>query len=81
MGYPLSEQFGEFPIQQYPNVSEENQLFDGQRVRDIVNGDLYRPIAAPPVGSLLVASGASIPVGCLLNSLSVSRRPVLADFG
>jgi iron complex transport system substrate-binding protein len=35
--YP--EQFGEFPWEQYPEVPEENQLFDRQRVRDIVNGN------------------------------------------
>jgi iron complex transport system substrate-binding protein len=35
--YP--EQFGEFPWEQYPEVPEENRLFDRQRVRDIVNGD------------------------------------------
>jgi iron complex transport system substrate-binding protein len=36
--YP--EQFGEFPIDQYPEVPEENRLFDRQRVADIVNGDI-----------------------------------------
>ena len=36
--YP--EQFGEFPWEQYPEVPEENRLFDRQRVRDIVNGNI-----------------------------------------
>jgi iron complex transport system substrate-binding protein len=36
--YP--EQFGEFPFEDYPEVPEDNQLFDRQRVADIVNGDL-----------------------------------------
>ncbi|WP_435066236.1 ABC transporter substrate-binding protein [Halobaculum sp. EA56] len=36
--YP--EQFGEFTFETYPEVPEENQLFDRQRVRDIINGDI-----------------------------------------
>jgi len=36
--YP--EQFGEFPFETYPEVPEENRLFDRQRVVDIVNGDI-----------------------------------------
>jgi len=36
--YP--EEFGEFDPERFPEVPEENQLFDRQRVRDIVAGDL-----------------------------------------
>ncbi|WP_137290546.1 ABC transporter substrate-binding protein [Natronorubrum halophilum] len=36
--YP--EEFGEFDPERYPNVPEEEQLFDRQRVADIINGDL-----------------------------------------
>jgi iron complex transport system substrate-binding protein len=36
--YP--KQFGEFPFEQYPDIPEENQLFDRQRVADIINGDI-----------------------------------------
>jgi iron complex transport system substrate-binding protein len=36
--YP--EQFGEFDPEQYPDVPEEKQLFDRQRVADIINGDI-----------------------------------------
>ncbi|SIR64869.1 iron complex transport system substrate-binding protein [Haladaptatus litoreus] len=36
--YP--EQFGEFDPQAYPEVPEEYQLFDRQRVADIINGDI-----------------------------------------
>jgi iron complex transport system substrate-binding protein len=36
--YP--EQFGEFSWEQYPEVPKENQLFDRDRVRDIVNGNI-----------------------------------------
>jgi len=36
--YP--EEFGEFDPEAFPEVPEENQLFDRQRVRDIVAGDL-----------------------------------------
>jgi iron complex transport system substrate-binding protein len=35
--YP--DQFGAFNAEQYPEVPEENQLFDRQRVADIINGD------------------------------------------
>lgn len=36
--YP--EEFGEFDPERYPNVPEDEQLFDRQRVRDIINGDI-----------------------------------------
>ena len=36
--YP--EQFGEFDPQAYPDLSEENRLFDRQRVADIIDGDI-----------------------------------------
>ncbi|SIS13871.1 ABC transporter substrate-binding protein [Natronorubrum thiooxidans] len=36
--YP--EEFGEFDPERYPNVPEEEQLFDRQRVADIINGDI-----------------------------------------
>ncbi|MDZ5812752.1 ABC transporter substrate-binding protein, partial [Halorubrum sp. AD140] len=35
--YP--EEFGAFDPEQYPNVPEEEQLFDRERVADIINGD------------------------------------------
>ena len=36
--YP--EEFGEFDAEAFPEVPEENRLFDRQRVRDIINGDI-----------------------------------------
>ena len=36
--YP--EQFGEFDPESYPEIPDEYQLFDRQRVRDIINGDI-----------------------------------------
>jgi iron complex transport system substrate-binding protein len=36
--YP--EEFGEFDPEAFPEVSEQNRLFDRQRVRDIIAGDL-----------------------------------------
>jgi iron complex transport system substrate-binding protein len=36
--YP--EEFGEFDLERYPNVPEDEQLFDRQRIADIVNGDI-----------------------------------------
>lgn len=36
--YP--EEFGAFEPEQFPAVPEEKQLFDRQRIIDIVNGDI-----------------------------------------
>jgi iron complex transport system substrate-binding protein len=36
--YP--EEFGEFAPERFPEVPEENKLFDRQRVQDIINGNL-----------------------------------------
>jgi iron complex transport system substrate-binding protein len=36
--YP--DRFGAFDAEQYPEIPEENQLFDRQRVRHIINGDI-----------------------------------------